>query len=98
MSDDHAIEGGAGGADPFAALHDGKRSFLLEVEIQTFGSKDKHLSKELGCPAREPRPNGAVAKRLVPDLILDVVQQVFRTLGLVACCHTECSRQNVRTR
>jgi hypothetical protein len=72
--------------DPFPALHDGERSFLLERKRQALGRKDKYLTHQICRPPRETGANRPVVERLVPDLVLDVVEQMLRKLD-VACCH-----------
>jgi hypothetical protein len=87
VAHNNAVERGTSRANPFATLHDRERSILLEIEAEAFGSKDKNFAHQICCPGREPDPNRPVGEPLVPNLILDIVEEMFRKVGLDSLSH-----------
>src|SRR5579862_3244619 len=80
MRHNSAVKTGAGRADPFAAFDHGEPAVLLEGVAKPLRCEDEDFAHQRRGPAGEARLQGAVCQRRIPDLVRDVVEQMFRKL------------------
>src|SRR3984957_9216763 len=91
-----AVKRGARRADPFAAFDHGEPAVLLEAVAEPLRRKDEDFAHQRRGPAGEAGAQRAVAKRRIPDLVLDVVEKM---LGKFVILHAgQRMPQKVRTR
>jgi hypothetical protein len=54
---------------------------LLEVTANSLRREDQHIAHQVRGPRRKTRANRPVVERLVPDLVVEIVEQVFGKLS-----------------
>src|ERR1700731_3404634 len=91
-----AVKTGTRSADPLAALDHGEPAVLLEGVPEPFWREDEDFAHQRRGPAGEAGAQRAVAERRIPDLVLDVVEQM---LGKLVILHAgQRTPQKVSTR
>jgi len=71
------VEAGARRADPFAAFDHGEPAVLLEGVAEPLWREDDDFAHQRRRPAGEASAQRAVTKRRIPDLVLDVVEEML---------------------